>query len=72
MDWSKCALVETIPGKVGGRPVVKGSRVPADTVAESAELGETPEEIAYSYDLDLEDVRDVLAYAAGNALVPPS
>ena len=62
MDWSGCDIVEIIPGKVSGVPVVRNSRVPAETVAESAELGESPEEIAYNYDLRLEDVHIILAY----------
>jgi uncharacterized protein (DUF433 family) len=36
--------------------------VPADTVLESAELGESAEEIAFNYDLQLEDVRTLLEY----------
>ena len=65
LDWSKCHLVETVPGKVSGQPIIKGSRVQAETVYESAEMGETPEEIAYNYDLKVSDVRGILAYAAG-------
>jgi len=63
MDWSRCDIVEIVPGKVSGVPLVKNTRVPAETVAESAELGESPEEIAYNYDLRLEDVLAILAYA---------
>jgi uncharacterized protein (DUF433 family) len=25
VDWSECELVESVPEKVGGRPVVKGA-----------------------------------------------
>jgi uncharacterized protein (DUF433 family) len=63
MDWSGCDIVEIVPGKVSGVPLVRNTRVPAETVAESAELGESPEEIAYNYDLPLEDVLAILAYA---------
>ena len=63
MDWSACDIVEIIPGKVSGVPLVRNTRVPAETVIESAELGESPEEIAYNYDLRLEDVIAILAYA---------
>ena len=63
MDWSGCDIVEMIPGKVSGVPLIRNTRVPAETVAESAELGESPEEIAYNYDLRLEDVLAILAYA---------
>jgi uncharacterized protein (DUF433 family) len=63
MDWSGCSIVEVMPGKLSGAPVVRGSRVLAEQVIESRALGETIEEIAYSFDLKPEDVRDLLAYA---------
>jgi uncharacterized protein (DUF433 family) len=63
MDWSGCSVVEVVPGKVSGAPVVRGSRTLADQVIESHAFGETIEEIAYSFDLKPEDVRDLLAYA---------
>jgi uncharacterized protein (DUF433 family) len=63
MDWSGCDIVEVVPGKVSGVPLIRHTRVPADTVLESAELGETAEEIAFNYDLQVEDVRTLLAYA---------
>lgn len=27
MDWSDCSLVEVVPGKVGGVPLVKDTRL---------------------------------------------
>ena len=62
--WRDCPLVEVVPGKLDGQPVIKGARVLADAVVECAELGETPEETAYNYSLPLETVRQLLAYAA--------
>jgi uncharacterized protein (DUF433 family) len=41
MDWCNYDGVETVPGRVSGVPLLKGTRVPADTIIESAELGET-------------------------------
>jgi uncharacterized protein (DUF433 family) len=64
MDWSGCHVVETVPGKVSGVPLVKGSRVQADTVLESHQLGESVDEIAYSFDLNPSDIRALLTYAA--------
>jgi uncharacterized protein (DUF433 family) len=63
MDWSGCDIVEVVPGKVSGVPLIRNTRVPADTVLESAELGETPKEIAFNYDLRVDDVRILLEYA---------
>ncbi len=64
MDWTECETVEVIPGKVSGAPLVKNSRVQADTVLDSYELGETVEQIAYNFDLDAGDIRKVLMFAA--------
>jgi uncharacterized protein (DUF433 family) len=64
VDWSGCPIVEVVPGKVSGVPIIRGSRVPADQVVENHDAGESPENIAYNFDLDPEDIRVVLAYAA--------
>jgi uncharacterized protein (DUF433 family) len=64
MDWTGCSIVEIVPGKVSGKPILKHSRVTADAVLESYELGETVEEIVESFDLNPDDVRCVLDFAA--------
>jgi uncharacterized protein (DUF433 family) len=61
-----------IPGKVGGVPLIKGTRVQPGTIPESVELGETPEEIAYNYDLNLDVVLRLLAYAPEHQVVRAS
>ena len=63
MDWSGCPIVEVIPGKVSGAPILRHSRVTADAVLESYQLGESVDDIAYSFDLNPTDIRTVLAYA---------
>lgn len=30
--WDDCPLIERVPGKVSGAPVLKGTRLPADTL----------------------------------------
>ena len=37
MDWSECDLIESVPGKVSGAPVFKGTRLPADTVVDNVD-----------------------------------
>jgi uncharacterized protein (DUF433 family) len=27
IDWTECALIETVPGKMSGAPVLRGTRV---------------------------------------------
>jgi len=49
IDWTGCELVERIPGKVSGRPVIRGTRILADTIVQDAELGSPLEEILENY-----------------------
>jgi uncharacterized protein (DUF433 family) len=46
VDWSKCPDVESVPGRVSGAWVIKGTRVQADAIVENARAGCTAEEIA--------------------------
>jgi uncharacterized protein (DUF433 family) len=62
MDWSGCDLVEVVPGKVSGVPLLRGTRVPADQVAESLDAGESVEEVAFNYDLNPSDIRHLLEF----------
>jgi uncharacterized protein (DUF433 family) len=45
IDWLACDLIETVPGKVSGRPVVRGTRILPDPIVNSYELGDSIEEI---------------------------
>ena len=51
MDRKDCPLVEIIPGKVSGAPLLKGTRLPADTVLENYEGVSPVEEIAENFDI---------------------
>lgn len=63
MDWSGCNEVEQVPGRVSGAPVLKHSRVFADSIVENYEDGETPESLADMFEVPLEQVRAVLDFA---------
>jgi len=45
IDWMACELIEKVPGKVSGRPVVRGTRIMPDAILNSFELGDSIEEI---------------------------
>jgi uncharacterized protein (DUF433 family) len=32
LDWSQCPLVEIIPGKVSGAPLLKNTRLPVEAI----------------------------------------
>lgn len=64
VDWSRCDDVESVPGRLSGAWVIKGSRVPAQAVVDNARAGCTAEEISTEiFDLPLERVRGVLRFA---------
>jgi hypothetical protein len=35
IDWTTCELIEQIPGKVSGHPVVRGTRILPDAIVDS-------------------------------------
>jgi uncharacterized protein (DUF433 family) len=71
MDWTGCDLVERVPGKVAGKPVVKGTRILADTIIEDAAMGAPVEEIHESFpSLPVDTIRNLLAFAHSKQLVP--
>jgi uncharacterized protein (DUF433 family) len=64
VDWTGCDIVERVPGKVSGQPVVKGTRILAQTIVDDAAIGSTVEEIAEDYPtLSHEKIRKLLAFA---------
>ena len=64
MDWTGCDLVEVVPGKVSGQPIVRGTRILADTIVEDHELGSPVEEIQENYPaLSQEAIRLLLRFA---------
>ena len=49
IDWTQCELIECVPGKVSGRPVVRGTRIMPEAIAGSYDLGETIEELCEGF-----------------------
>ena len=70
LDWSQCSAVESIPGKVSGAWVFRGTRLPVATVFENLEAGASIEEIAEWFDVAPEQIRVVLAFAARSLETP--
>jgi uncharacterized protein (DUF433 family) len=64
LDWSQCAAVESVPGKVSGAWVFRGTRLPVATVFENLEDGMSIEEIMEQFDVTREQVLAVLEFAA--------
>jgi len=69
IDWTDCELVERIPGKVSGRPIVLGTRILADTIVEDAELGSPLEEIHENYpDLSAATIQRLISFARAHRI----
>jgi uncharacterized protein (DUF433 family) len=39
IDWTGCELVERIPGKVSGQPIVRGTRIMPEPVVRAFDRG---------------------------------
>ena len=55
LDWSQCPVVESIPGKVSGAWVFKGTRLPVATVIENLE-DLSVEEVMEQFDVTREQI----------------
>jgi uncharacterized protein (DUF433 family) len=49
VDWSGCPIVEVNPRKVSGVPILKGTRVQADSIVENYEGGSPVQEISENF-----------------------
>lgn len=70
LDWSACPAVESVPGKVSGAWVFRGTRLPVATIFENLEDGLTIEEIMEQFDVTREQVKAVLDFAARSQEAP--
>jgi uncharacterized protein (DUF433 family) len=73
IDWSECPVVESIPGKVSGAWVLKGTRMPVSAIFENLEAGANIDDIMVWFDgLDRDQVRAVIEFAARSIDIPPA
>ena len=65
LDWSQCAAVERVPGKVSGAWVLRGTRMPVATILENLEAGASLDDLLTWYEgLDPKQVQAVIDFAA--------
>jgi uncharacterized protein (DUF433 family) len=60
MNWFECPLVEVVPDKLSGAPVIVLSSVPPDDLVANRDEGQ--DWLAENYSLPLETVRQVLEF----------
>jgi uncharacterized protein (DUF433 family) len=64
LDWSNCAAVERLPGKVSGVWLFKGTRVPVAALFENLEGGATVDDfLQWFQGVTREQVEAVLKHA---------
>ena len=71
MDWRECSEIEVVPGKMGGKPVIKGTRVQPETIVENFEGGSDIEEIHENYPhLPVDTIRRIIEFHHSHQLTP--
>jgi len=63
LDWSQCPAVESIPGRVSGAWVFRGTRLPVATVIENLE-DLSIDQVMEQFDVTREQVTAVLEFVA--------
>jgi uncharacterized protein (DUF433 family) len=64
IDWMACELIERVPGKVSGRPVVRGTRIMPDAIVNSYDLGDSVDEIHEGFPtLSVAQIRRLVDFA---------
>jgi uncharacterized protein (DUF433 family) len=64
IDWTACELIEQVPGKVSGRPVVFGTRILPDAIVNSYELGESVEDLREGFpSLSIAQIERLIEFA---------
>lgn len=71
IDWTGCHLVERIPGKLAGRPIIRGTRIAAETIFQDFELGESIEDIREGFpSLSVEQIKQLIEFAQNQLQQP--
>lgn len=73
LDWSQCPAVESIPGKVSGAWVLRGTRMPVSVIFENLAAGANIDDILEWFEgLDRGQVEAVIEFAARSLDVIPT
>ncbi|MBL8221988.1 MAG: DUF433 domain-containing protein [Bryobacterales bacterium] len=72
LDWSQCPAVESIPGKVSGAWVLRGTRTPVKVLFENLEAGMSIEEVIEQFPVTREEIDSLMAFLARSLDKAPS
>ena len=73
LDWSQCPVVESVPGKVSGAWVLRGTRMPVSVIFENLEAGANIDDIMDWFEgLDRSQIKAVIEFAVRSLDDTPS
>ena len=73
LDWSQCPAVESVPGKVSGAWVLRGTRMPVSVIFQNLEAGASLDDIMEWFEgLDREQIKAVIEFVARSLDQTPS
>lgn len=72
LDWSLCQAVESVPGKVSGAWVLRGTRMPVAIIFENLEAGMSIDEVMEQFDVTREQVQALLEFVTRSLDKPPA
>ena len=72
LAWSECPAVESIPGKVSGAWVLRGTRTPVKVIFENLEAGVSIEEVIEQFPVMREQIDSLMAFVARSLDKAPS
>jgi len=64
LEWSQCPAVESIPGKVSGAWLLRGTRTPVKVLFENLEAGMSIEEVIEQFPVTREQIDSLMAFVA--------
>jgi uncharacterized protein (DUF433 family) len=71
LDWSECPAIESIPGKVSGTWVFRGTRAPVSAIFENLKTSSL-ESVLENFHVTRDQVQAVLDFAAKRAQTTPT
>ena len=72
LDWAQCPAIESIPGKLSGAWVFRGTRMPVQTVFDNLEAGMSVNEITEVFDVTPDEVKAVIHFASASLAKTPT
>jgi uncharacterized protein (DUF433 family) len=64
LDWSQCPAVESVPGRVSGAWVIRGTRTPVKVLFENLEAGMSIDEVMEQFPVTREQLDSLMGFVA--------